>query len=277
MKPSAAPSSSKELIIPSILSFAPTDPTCGTGLHADVLTAAALGVMPLAVTTGVMVQNTSMYEGFLPVDDDWIVDQARAVLEDMPVHAIKVGTLGSAEAAAAVAEILADYPDIPVVYDPAFIPTGADPMAEEDFFATIGGMILPLADIVTPSLAEARRLVQDEDEEDTLNATDCAQRLLELECGHVLISGRHEQAAQIVNTLHSAQGILRTDVWERLPGTFHGAGSTLSAALAAFMAKGHKVFEAAYLAQQYTWNTLAQGARPGMGKSLPKRFLESRS
>lgn len=207
------------------------------------------------------------------MDDDWIVDQARAVLEDIPVQAIKVGALGSIDAVSAVTEILADYPDIPVVYDPAFINTREDPLAEEDFFATIGGLILPLTEIITPNLAEARRLVQDEEEEeDALNASDCAQRLLELECNYVLMSGRHEQAAQVVNTLYSNQGILRTDVWERLPGAFHGAGSTLSAALAAYLALGYPVFEAAQLAQQYTWNALAKGYRPGMGKSLPNRL-----
>lgn len=273
MKPFQASSSPRERIIPSILSFAAADPTCGAGLHADILTIAALGAMPLGVTTGVAVQNTSLFEGFLPIDDDWIADQARAVLEDIPVHAFKVGALGSVESIVAVAEVLADYPDIPVVYDPALMLGSSDPLADEEFLATICELLLPLTAIITPSLLEARSLIQDEDEEDsTPSAADCARRLLDLGCEHVLISGRHEQAAQIVNTLYGPHGVIRTDAWERLPGSFHGAGSTQSAALATYLAQGLTIFDAVYQAQNYTWNALAQGGRPGMGKSLPNRF-----
>ncbi|MEN9490884.1 MAG: hypothetical protein RJA63_1333, partial [Pseudomonadota bacterium] len=260
-------------IIPSILSFSAADPTCGSGLHADILTIAALGGMPLGVTTSVVIQSTALFEGLLSIDDDWIADQARAVLEDIPVHAFKVGTLGSVESIVAVAEVLSDYPDIPVVYDPALMLGSNDPLADEDFLATLGELLLPQTAIITPSLAEARSLVQEEDEDDApLSAADCARRLLELGCGHVLISGRHDQAAQIVNTLYGPGGIIRTDAWERLPGVFHGAGSTQSAALATYLAQGIAMFDAVYLAQRYTWDALAQGTRPGMGKSLPNRF-----
>lgn len=234
--------------------------------------------MPLGVTTGIIIQNTSLFEGFLPIDDDWIADQARAVLEDIPVHAFKVGALGSVDSLVAVAEVLADYPDIPVVYDPALMLGSSDPLADEDLLTTIGELLLPLTHIITPSLLEARSLVQDEEEDDiVLSAADCARRLIELGCEHVLISGRHDQAAQIVNTLYGAHGVIRTDAWERLPGSFHGAGSTQSAALATYLAQGVPVFDAAYRAQEYTWNTLAQGSRPGMGKSLPNRFLAQKS
>jgi hydroxymethylpyrimidine/phosphomethylpyrimidine kinase len=273
MKPIQAFTDPGGRIIPSILSFSAADPTCGAGLHADILTIAALGGRPLGVTTGVLIQSTALFEGLLPVDDDWIADQARAVLEDIPVHAFKVGTLGSVEGIVAVAEVLSDYPDIPVVYDPALMLGSNDPLADEDFLATLGELLLPLTTIVTPSLAEARSLVQDEEEDDApLSAADCARRMLEMGCGHVLIGGRHDHAAQIVNTLYGSGGIIRTDVWERLPGAFHGAGSTQSAALASFLAQGLDVFEAVYQAQRYTWDALAQGSRPGMGKSLPNRF-----
>ena len=273
MKPIQAFTDPGGRIIPSILSFSAADPTCGSGLHADILTIAALGGMPLGVTTSVVIQSTALFEGLLSIDDDWIADQARAVLEDIPVHAFKVGTLGSVESIVAVAEVLSDYPDIPVVYDPALMLGSNDPLADEDFLATLGELLLPQTAIITPSLAEARSLVQEEDEDDApLSAADCARRLLELGCGHVLISGRHDQAAQIVNTLYGPGGIIRTDAWARLPGVFHGAGSTQSAALATYLAQGIAMFDAVYLAQRYTWDALAQGTRPGMGKSLPNRF-----
>lgn len=278
MKPDQAYFSPEGQIIPSILSFAAADPTCGAGLHADILTIATLGATPLAVTTGVIVQNTSLFEGFLPTDDDWIADQARAVLEDIPVHAFKVGALGNVEAIVAVTEVLADYPDIPVVYDPTLMLGSSSPLADEDFLATIGELLLPLTTVITPSLLEARHLVQDEEEGDEdLSAADCARRLLELGCDHVLISGRHEQAAQIVNTLYGARGVVRTDAWERLPGSFHGAGNTQSAALASYLGQGMTLSDAVYQAQLFTWNALSKSFRPGMGKSLPRLIPEWRA
>ena len=122
-----------EPVPPIVLSFAASDPTGGAGIQADILTLASLGCHPLSVITAVTVQDTVGVEGVLAIDAGWIADQARAVLEDMPVAAFKVGLTGSAEAIAAITEIVSDYPDIPLVVDPvlmavvARIPTGTGP------------------------------------------------------------------------------------------------------------------------------------------------------
>ena len=269
-------------IIPSVLSLAAADPTCGAGLHADVLTITALGARPLAVTTAIMVRNTSGFEGIQDIDDDWVSDQTRALLEDIPVQAFKIGGLGSVANIEAVAEILSDYPDIPVVLDPALPTASEDPMIEEEFFGALTELLLPMSQVLISDLPDAQRLMsfeneEEEDEslqeeEDQPSGAECARRLIQLGCEHILITGRHEQAPKILNTLYGEHGVVRTDAWERLPGPFHGAGSTLSAALASFLAHGHPVFEAAYRAQEYTWHALAQGRRPGMGKTLPNPF-----
>lgn len=273
------PSFQKTAIIPSVLCFAASDPTCGAGLQADVITLAALGTRPLAITTAITVQNTSTFEGLQSVDSDWVADQARAILEDIPVQVFKIGMLGSVDNVEAVAEILSDYPEIPVVLDPALPAANGDPLIEEEFLGAMTELLLPMTRVLITNLPDAQRLTafeddeEDEDEEDGLpDGAECARRLLEIGCEYVLITGRHEQTPQILNTLYGEHGVIRTDGWERLPSQFHGAGSALSAALASFLAQGLPVFDAVQRAQEYTWHALAQGYRPGMGKSLPNRF-----
>src|SRR5512139_2424266 len=117
---------------PIVLTFAASDPTGGAGLQADILTLASLGCHPLSVVTAVTVQDTAGVEGVLPLDAEWVADQARALLEDMPVAAFKLGMLGSIEAISAIAEVISDYPDIPVVLDPVLASGRGDQFADEE-------------------------------------------------------------------------------------------------------------------------------------------------
>ena len=102
---------------PIVLSFAASDPTGGAGFQADLLTLAGLGCHPLSLITAVTTQDTAGVEGILAMDADWVTDQARLVLEDMPVSAFKIGFLGSVDNIAAIAAIVSDYPDVPLVLD----------------------------------------------------------------------------------------------------------------------------------------------------------------
>src|SRR5690242_18689203 len=103
---------------PIVLTFAASDPTGGAGIQADLLTLASMGCHPLSVVTALTVQDTAGVDSVLAIDADWIADQARTLLEDMPVAAFKLGMLGSVEAISVIAEIVADYPDVPLVLDP---------------------------------------------------------------------------------------------------------------------------------------------------------------
>jgi len=269
---------------PIVLVFAGTDPTGGAGLQADVLTLASLGCHPLSVVTAVTVQDTVGVDDFLPLDAEWIADQARSVLEDMPVAAIKIGMIGSVEAVAAIAEVVSDYPDIPLVLDPVLSSGRGDPLANEELMAALIDLLLPQTTVLTPNSIEARRLAEDladEDEEgfateeDSEAAPDlaaCARRLIDLGCEFVLITGAHEQGAQVVNTLYNTRGVVHRQSWERLPGSYHGSGCTLASALAGFLALGQDVAEAAKEAQAYTWQTLKHAYRPGMGQFIPDRM-----
>ncbi|MBV2235857.1 MAG: hydroxymethylpyrimidine/phosphomethylpyrimidine kinase [Sterolibacterium sp.] len=292
---------------PIVLSFAGSDPTGGAGIQADIMTLSALGCHPLSVITALTVQDSTGVDGILPIEADWIDDQARTLLEDIPVAAFKLGMLGSLENIAVIASIVADYPDIPLILDPVLASGRGDQLVDEDMVDAMIQLLLPQTTILTPNSLEARRLAQDMDEdededgdenegtktdaddadhpnnstdskEDTRTLHDCARRLIAAGSELVLITGTHEHThhGQVSNTLYGQHGMIRRDQWERLPGSYHGSGCTLASAIAANLAHGMDVIEAIRGAQEYTWRTLAAGFRPGMGQALPDRFFWAR-
>jgi len=264
-----------QLVPPIVLSFAASDPSGGAGIQADLLTLSSMGCHPLSVITALTVQDTAGVEAIFPIDAEWIEDQARALLEDMPVAAFKIGLPGSVENIAVIAEILSDYPEIPLVLDPVLASGRGDDLADEEMIAALRELLLPQTTILTPNSLEARRLADDEESEPELD--DCARRLIGLGCEYVLITGTHENTAQVVNTLYGESGLVRCDSWERLPGSYHGSGCTLASAIAANLANGLSVTEAVRDAQDYTWQSLAAGFRPGMGQFIPDRFFWARA
>lgn len=264
-----------------VLTFAASDPTGGAGLQADILTLASLGCHPLSVVTAITVQDTAGVEDILPMDAEWVADQARALLEDMPVAIFKIGMMGSVETIAAIAEIIADYPDIPVILDPVLASGRGDSFADEEMIEALIGLLLPQTTLLTPNSLEARRLAQESEDEhdDARQAPDlaeCAHRLINFGCEYALITGTHEDTPHVINTLYGSHGVVRTDRWDRLPGSYHGSGCTLASAIAAHLANGISMPEAVTGAQQYTWRTLAAGFRPGMGQFIPDRLFWSR-
>jgi hydroxymethylpyrimidine/phosphomethylpyrimidine kinase len=266
---------------PIVLTFAAADPTGGAGLQADILTLASLGCHPLTVVTAITVQDTTGVEGVLPIDAEWVADQARALLEDMPVAAFKLGMMGSVEVIAAIAEVISDYPDIPVILDPVLASGRGDQFADEEMIEAMIGLLLPQTTLLTPNSLEARRLAQQlgESHEDArleLGLAECAHRLINAGCEYVLVTGTHEGTPQVVNTLYGSHGAVRSDRWDRLPGSYHGSGCTLASAIAAHLASGAEVADAVMGAQEYTWRTLAAGFRPGMGQFIPDRLFWSR-
>ena len=259
---------------PIVLSFAATDPTGGAGIQADILTLASMGCHPLSVVTAITVQDTAGVENFLPLESEWVADQARIVLEDMPVHAFKIGVLGSVEAIVAIAEVVADYPNIPLVLDPVLASGRGDSFTSDEILQAMRDLLLPQTTIITPNSLEARRLTQESEEDPEISDLgESAKSFLRMGCEYVLITGTHENTSKVINTLYDKKGIVRVDEWQRLPGSFHGSGCTLSSAISAALAHGMSVPEGVYEAQDYTWHSLKSGFRPGMGQYLPDRFF----
>jgi len=235
-----------------------------------------MGCHPLSVVTALTVQDTRGVEGILAIDAEWVSDQARRLLEDMPVTAFKLGVLGSAENVTAVAEIVSDYPDIPVILDPVLASGRGDALASDDMIDALRELLVPQASIVTPNSIEARRLAEEDDDAEEPGMEESARRLLALGCEYVLVTGTHEATTEVINRLYADQGIVREDRWQRLPGSYHGSGCTLASAIAAALANGLDMAEAVREAQEYTWQALASGFRLGMGQLLPDRFFWAR-
>jgi hydroxymethylpyrimidine/phosphomethylpyrimidine kinase len=260
---------------PVVLTFAPSDPSGGGGVQADLLTLASMGCHPLSVVTAVTVQDTSGIEGVFPIDAEWVADQARCLLEDMPVDAFKIGALASVETIAAVAEILADYPDVPLVLDPTLSAGRGDAQSADAMTHALRDLLLPQTTIATVNGHELRLLAEQDDDAEA-SVADCAGRLVAAGCEFVLVTGTHDATREIVNTLYGKGGVVRTDTWARLQGPFNGAGVTLAAAIAAMLANGLELGDAVREAQDYAWNALRKAYRPGMGRFVPDRLFWAR-
>jgi hydroxymethylpyrimidine/phosphomethylpyrimidine kinase len=262
---------------PAVLTLAGSDPSGGAGIQADILTLASLGCHPLSVITAITVQDTVGVDDFMVLDADMVNDQARFLLEDIPVLVFKIGMLGSVENVAVVAQLIADYPDVPVVLDPVLRSGGGHELADDDLIAAMRDLLIPQVSIITPNSMEARRLaMNDPDEDEELSLDECAKRLLALGCPHVLITGTHENTKEVINSLYSPNGVVRADRWERLPGSYHGSGCTLASAIAGMLATGLMLPEAVREAQEYTYQSLVAGFRPGMGQYIPDRMFWAR-
>ena len=261
---------------PIALAFSASDPSGGAGLQADILTLSSMGCHPVSVVTAITVQDTLGVEDVLPMDPEWVADQARCVLEDMPVSVFKVGLIGSVENIAAIAEVVADYPDIPLILDPVLASGRGDELANDDMLMALQEMLIPQTTLLTPNSLEARRIAQLDGDDDEPDLAECARRIIEMGCEFVLITGTHENTAQVVNTLYGESGVLRSDTWQRLPGSYHGSGCTLASAIAASIAHGLDIPDAVKDAQEYTWQTLKAGFRPGMGQFIPDRLFWAR-
>ena len=135
-----------------------------------------------------------------------------------------------------------------------------------------------IRDRITPNSLEARRFAfaEDADEVALTSLDEAAARLLGLGSEYVLITGTHERTLEVTNTLYGEDKLIRAYKWERLVGSYHGSGCTLTSAIAACMAHGLSVEEAVAEAQEFTWQTLKNGFRPGMGQYIPDRMFWAR-
>ena len=261
----------------AVLVFAANDPSGGAGIQADILALASMGCHPLPIITGITVQDSSRVEAMMTMDAKWVDDQARCILEDMPIAAIKLGLLCSVEIIAIIAEIVSDYPDVPLILDPVLASGGGEELSSEDMISALNELLLPQTTLITPNTHEARRLAQEIiGSDDELELDACAKHLLETGCEYVLITGTHHHTPEVINTLYAKSGIIRADRWPRLPGSYHGSGCTLASACAALITQNDNLSEAVHEAQEYTWRTLNAGFRPGMGQFIPDRLFWAR-
>lgn len=253
---------------PTVLCLSGHDPSGGAGLQADIEALLAQGCHAATVITALTIQDTRNVSSFRLLERDWVLAQARTVMADLPIAAVKLGMLGSLEMVDNVLTLMAELPTgTPLVCDPVLRAGGGGSLGQEDVVVALRERLLPLCSIATPNLPEARLLAGLPDG----SADDCAERLL-AHTPFLLITGGHGEEQDILNRLYGADGTRQSFRCPRLPGSYHGSGCTLASALAGRLAQGEGLLSAVNSALNYTWRTLRDAEIPGQGQYIPRRL-----
>ncbi|TSE29286.1 Hydroxymethylpyrimidine/phosphomethylpyrimidine kinase [Tepidimonas charontis] len=255
-----------------MLCFNASDPTGAGGLAADLTALASASCHGLPITTAVWLRDTRQLHAHHALDAEWIDDQARAVLEDVPVAAIKVGFGGSAEGLSAIGTILSDYEELPVVtYLPELAWCADD--ERDAYLEACEALILPQTDVLVGNYHTlARWLLPDWEDPRAPGPRDIARAAALHGASYTLVTGVPIDD-DIETHLASPEQIIASERVERIDATFIGAGDTLSAALAALLAHGLDIGQAGTQALAYLDGALANGFQPGMGHAVPDRLF----
>ncbi len=258
---------------PGVLSFNAVDPIGAGGLASDALVVASIGAHALTVATGIYLRDTRDAIGHAVIDDAVVAEQAQWVAEDVPVRTIKVGFVGSAEAVAAIAAFTADYPEVPVIaYMPDLSWWSEDEI--DSYLDAFRELLLPQTAVLVGNNTTLRHWLLPESITDRhARTTDLARAAAELGVPYVLATGMPDASDKFSNVLASPQAELLSQSFDRIDAAFLGAGDILSAALAALLATGSELSEAALEALQYLDQALDHGFRPGMGRAVADRLF----
>jgi hydroxymethylpyrimidine/phosphomethylpyrimidine kinase len=258
---------------PCVMVFNANDACGAGGLTADISTIASVGAHALAVVTGAYVRDTGEVFDHFSFDEEAVAEQARAVLEDIPVQVFKVGFVGTPENLGAIASLMADYAEIPVV---AYMPNLAwwDESRIELYLEAFKDLMLPQTTVLVGNHSTLRRwLLPDWTSDRSPSARDIAKAAGEMGVAYTLVTGIVLPDQHIDNVLASPQSVLCSEKFEHFEAVFSGAGETLSAALAALIAGGSDLNEATTEALAYLDRCLDGGFRPGMGHVVPDRLF----
>jgi hydroxymethylpyrimidine/phosphomethylpyrimidine kinase len=256
-----------------VMSFNASDASGSGGVAGDVATIAAMGAHALPVVTSILMRDTAEVFDHHALDPDVVVEQARSVLEDVTIAAWKVGYLGSAEGVSAVAEVLSDYPDVPLV---AYMPNLS--WMEEDqqqaYLDAFRELVLPQTEVLVGSHQTLTDFLLPEwDNERPASPRELAVAAAEHGARFVLVTSVPLPDQFLDNVLASSQGAITGEKFERFEVSFVGAGDTLSAALAALLAAGSELHAAVGESLTFLDQALDAGFRPGMGNVVPDRFF----
>lgn len=257
--------SANQIFSPTVLVFAGNDPSGGAGITADTEAIRAQGCRIAPVITALTEQNTQNVTSFVTTDVDFLIKQAKAVLNDIPVKAIKLGMLGSIENINALSILLEEYPQIPVVIDPVLVATGGGILSESGVERSYQHLFAQ-ATLITPNVPEAYRLAPG-----ATSLVEAGNKLLALGCKHVLITGGDDDTPKVINRYFCHDKPCQEFTFPRFAEQYHGSGCTLASAIAAHLAKGAVVPNAITQALAYTQNAIVRGFKPGKGQFVLSR------
>lgn len=256
-----------------VLVFNANDPSGAGGLACDATAMASVGVHALSVVTGSYVRDTSEIRDHIAFDEEAVTDQARTLLEDVPVQIIKVGFVGTPENLGTIAAIASDYADLPLV---AYMPdlswwSEVEMDLYQDAFREL---LLPQTAVLVGNHSTLWRwLLPDWDAERSPSARDLARAAAEFGVAYTLVTGIAAPDQFIDNVLATPETVLGSQKFEHFDVTFTGAGDTLSATLTALLAGGLDLGDAFAEALVYLDHSLSNGFRPGMGHVIPDRLF----
>ncbi len=278
--PSQAPATEEAPAEPPpacVLCFNASDPSGAGGIAGDIATIAAMGAHALPVVSSIVMRDTADTFDQHEIDADAVAEQARTILEDVTISGWKVGFLGSADNVSAVAEVLSDYTDIPLV---SYLPnlSWMEEDALQPYLDAFRELVLPATEVLVGSHKTLQDFLLPEwDSERPPSARELAVAAGEHGTRYVLVTGimlASKGAEQFIdNVLASPTGAITGEKFERFDTSFTGAGDTLAAALAALLAAGSELQAAVGEALSFLDQSLDAGFRPGMGNVVPDRFF----
>lgn len=252
-------------MIANILSIAGSDPSGGAGIQADLKAFAACRTYGMAVLTALTAQNTQGVSGIHPVPARFVADQIQAVLADVRVDAVKIGMIASAEIADAIADVLRDHTDVPIVLDPVMVAKGGHSLLATDAIDALKRGLLPIATVITPNLPEAAALLGEAEATDRPTMAQQAERLRSLGPKAVLVKGGHLELAESPDVLAERDGIAWFEAHRVETRNTHGTGCTLSSAIAAELGKGGNPRQAIGTAKRYLADAIAHAHELDVG------------
>ena len=243
---------------PIALTIAGSDSSGGAGIQADLKTFSALGVYGATVITALTAQNTTGVSAIHAVPAEFIRAQMDAVFADLAIGAVKIGMLGNEAAIIAVADALGRWQGAPIILDPMMVAGSGDPLLDPGAEFALRAHLLPIAQIITPNIPEAARLLGAAEAVDETMMVRQGELLLSLGSKAVLMKGGHGGGREAVDIFLDGTNIVRLAADRIRTKNTHGTGCTLAAAIAAFLARGGTMLDAVREAKVYLTNALIQ-------------------
>ena len=247
---------------PRVLTIAGSDSGGGAGIQADLKAFARCGVHGMTAITAITAQNTLAVTAVHPLPPEVIVEQVRAVADDIGVDAVKIGMLGTAETIEAVGRALDLVPEAPVVLDPVMVAESGARLLDEDAQEALRTLLVPRAAVVTPNVPEAGALIgagREAHGEESADGEKLARGVHALGPRAVVVTGGHREEA--VDVFFDGEQLVEIPGERYVDGAAHGSGCTHSSALAAHLALGFEPLEAARAAKRIASEAVRDGLR----------------
>jgi hydroxymethylpyrimidine/phosphomethylpyrimidine kinase len=260
----------------AVLTIAGSDSSAGAGIQADLKTFAAHGVYGASAITAATAQNTSGVTEIVMLGSEFVTAQIEAVAADLELHAVKTGMLGTAAIVEAVAAAIDELELPALVVDPVIAAASGDRLLDDDGVQMLCTELLPRARVATPNVPEAETLsgttIRTLDD-----AREAARRIRDLGCAAVIITGGHASGQDVVDLVFDGQSFVECRTARVAAGPAHGTGCTYASAVAANLALGRPLPEAAALAQKYVSGAIAHGLTIGKGRPALDHFWQART